>query len=315
MALFARKKRVKAGLIVDAGLWRYITLEGAPGHFSVVEHISGHLSSDNSSGDDPFAKGGVMLGSAFREVAEQLKDKSLPICLSLPTNESLLRIVSMPGMTLSEAKMAMKYEFENYFPFSVDDGIYDMAEIDYPLPNGAQEKRFLVAAARLSLIDNIMKFASDAGLSLEAIEPAQIAAERAMTPVVPVDDASIYLYVGMFRSILILSWKGSGIFYRTMSIGFEEPESIAEQNMEEQLVPFVKEVRSSLQFALSQIRGFEAHSIFISGPGVSEGLTPLLKEALTVEELRLIDPFKLHGITFNTEGKHWDIPLGLALRP
>ncbi|MDO5563471.1 MAG: pilus assembly protein PilM [Synergistaceae bacterium] len=314
MALFSRKKKIKAGLILDSGLWRYIALEGAPGHCRVVSHISGSLSSGQISDDDPFAKGGALLGSAFREVAEQIDDKSIPICLSLPTNEALLRIVNMPGMTLPEAKMAMKYEFENYFPFSVDDGIYDMAELDYPMPNGAEEKRFLVAAARLSLIDNIMKFASDAGFLLDAIEPAQIAAERAMTPVIPIDDACVYLYVGAFRSILILSWKGKGVFYRNMSIGFDNPSVVVEAEADDQLVAFVKEVRSSLQFALSQIRGFDPKSIYISGPGVSESLVPLLKEALTVENLSLVDPFDLHGIELDTEDKYWNIPLGLALR-
>ena len=222
----------------------------------------------------------------------------------------------MPGMSAAEAKMAFRYEFENYFPFPVEEGIFDLAQIEYPLPNNTVDKRFLVAATRLSMVENITKYAEMSGFTVASIEPAQIAIERAVTPMVPLSNASVYVYAGRSRSVLILSWKGNGVFYRSMSIGFDNiiDNNDASSAVVPQYVAFAKEVRSSLQFALSQIRGFETHEIYISGPGASSELCDVLAESLAVEKIVKADCMKLHGLDFENRDSSWEIPIGLALR-
>lgn len=319
MSLFGFKKHKKkrAGLFIDRGYFRYLTVVGLPGSYIVTDAVSGELSEEVTQGGDPFTSNGMYLYQVMNEILHNVGSIDVPVRLSLPTTDSLLRVVNFPNMSLYEAKLAFRYEFENYFPFPIEEGIYDLAEIFYPLQNGAEESRYLVGAARKTLIENITKAAKANGIEITAIEPAQIALERAVTPITPVSDASVFIYAGKTRSVLIFSWKGNGIFYRTMSIGFTGI-SFVDESFNEQLNAeynaFAREIHSSLQFALSQMRGFKPDMFFIFGPGATQDLCDFLKESLSIPEIMLSDPISLHGLAFDSSAGSWDIPIGLALR-
>ena len=319
MSLFGFKKHKKkrAGLFIDRGYFRYLTVVGLPGSYIVTDAVSGELSEEVTQGGDPFTSNGMYLYQVMNEILHNVGSIDVPVRLSLPTTDSLLRVVNFPNMSLYEAKLAFRYEFENYFPFPIEEGIYDLAEIFYPLQNGAEESRYLVGAARKTLIENITKAAKANGIEITAIEPAQIALERAVTPITPVSDASVFIYAGKTRSVLIFSWKGNGIFYRTMSIGFTGI-SFVDESFNEQLNAeynaFAREIHSSLQFALSQMRGFKPDMFFIFGPGATQDLCDFLKESLSIPEIMLSDPISLHGLAFDISAGSWDIPIGLALR-
>ncbi len=319
MSLFGFKKHKKkrAGLFIDRGYFRYLTVVGLPGSYVVTDAVSGELSEEVTQGGDPFTSNGMYLYQVMNEILHNVGSIDVPVRLSLPTTDSLLRVVNFPNMSLYEAKLAFRYEFENYFPFPIEEGIYDLAEIFYPLQNGAEESRYLVGAARKTLIENITKAAKANGIEITAIEPAQIALERAVTPITPLSDASVFIYAGKTRSVLIFSWKGNGIFYRTMSIGFTGI-SFVDESFNEQLNAeynaFAREIHSSLQFALSQMRGFKPDMFFIFGPGATQDLCDFLKESLSIPEIMLSDPISLHGLAFDSSAGSWDIPIGLALR-
>ena len=319
MALFGFKKQKKkrAGLFIDRGYFRYLAVVGLPGSIVVADSFAGELPEDATQGGDPFANNGMYLFQVMNEVLHAVGTIDVPVRLSLPTTDSLLRVVNFPGMSLYEAKLAFRYEFENYFPFPIEEGIFDLAEIFYPLQNGTEEPRYLVGAARKTLIENITKAAKANGIEITAIEPAQVALERAVTPITPVSDASVYIYAGKTRSVLIFSWKGNGIFYRTMSIGFTGI-SFVDESFNEQLSAefnaFAREVHSSLQFALSQIRGFKPDMFFLFGPGATQDLCEFLKESLSIPEIMVSDPISIHGLDFDSSAGSWDIPIGLALR-
>lgn len=327
MALFGLRmnKKERAGLFMDGGIFRYLSIMGKQDEYTVTKSFAGLLTKDAASGGEPFVNSGMYIYQMFDEIASKIGGFNVPINIAIPTTDSLLRIVSMPGMSLGEARLAFRYQFENFFPFPVDEGIYDFAEIDFPLQNGEEEKRFLVVATRMLLIKNIMDAASAHGIEVNSIEPTQIALERAVTPVITSSDAAVYIYAGNRRSCLILSWKGNGVFYRTMSLGFQKPEvpdtdpdsEIYDSESEESNTDystFVKEVRSSFQFAISQIRGFEPDTISIFGPGASIELSLLIKEFLSVPSVVCVDPVAIHGLSFDSSTANWEIPLGLALR-
>ena len=319
MSLFGFKKHKKkrAGLFIDRGYFRYLAVVGLPGSIVVADSFAGELPEDATQGGDPFANNGMYLFQVMNEVLHAVGTIDVPVRLSLPTTDSLLRVVNFPGMSLYEGKLAFRYEFENYFPFPIEEGIFDLAEIFYPLQNGTEEPRYLVGAARKTLIENITKAAKANGIEITAIEPAQVALERAVTPITPVSDASVYIYAGKTRSVLIFSWKGNGIFYRTMSIGFTGI-SFVDESFNEQLSAefnaFAREVHSSLQFALSQIRGFKPDMFFLFGPGATQDLCEFLKESLSIPEIMVSDPISIHGLDFDSSAGSWDIPIGLALR-
>lgn len=319
MALFGftKQRKKRSGLFIDKGFFRYLSVVGVPGNFAVTDYISGEISDEITQGGDPFTNNGMYLYQVLNEIIHKIGEIEVPVRLALPTTDSLLRVVTFPGMTLHEAKLAFRYEFENYFPFPVEEGIFDVGEILFPLQNGTEEVRFIVAAARKTLIENISKAAKANGIEITAIEPAQIALERAITPLTPVTDASVYIYAGKTRSILIFSWKGNGIFYRTMSIGFTGI-TFVDESFNEQLSAeynaFAKEIHSSLQFALSQIRGFKPDIFFLYGPGATQDLCNFLKDSLSIPEMMVSDAISVHGLNFDSTAGYWDIPIGLAMR-
>ena len=316
MKFFSKKKKISAGLAISGRNYRYLSLEGLPGKFSVSEEFSGDIPEKYLTSEDPFSDAGAYLDSVFKLIASSIPNVQCPVNFGLPISDSLLRIVNLPGMTLEKKKNAFRYEFENYFPFPASEGVYDVAEINYPLNGGKSERRFIVAATRRQLIDNITRAALESGIKLESLEPAQIALERAATPWHLFEESCVYIYVGHSRSVLILSWQGSGIFYRNITQGFSA-ELIAKgtesDEYKDHLYLFARDARSTLQFAISQNRSFETKSVYIFGPAASASLGEVLKESLSYDTVMRVDPMKIHGLDLANNGE-WDAALGLAMR-
>ena len=180
--------------------------------------------------------------------------------------------------------------------------------------NGTEEPRFLVGAAKDSHRKHYQGCQGKRH-EITAIEPAQVALERAVTPAAPVSDACVYIYAGKIRSVIIFSWKGNGIFYRTMSIGFTGI-SFVDESFNEQLSAeysaFAREIHSSLQFALSQIRDSSRTYSFSLVPGRLRISANSLKESLSIPEI--MSPTQFGTASVDSSAGSWDIPIGLALR-
>ena len=324
MGLFRKNKKECAGLFLDRGIYRYISLFGYPGNYEVVRSVAGTLPDSFSLAAGVDGDSDLRLSKIFKNIVSEIGDTHTPVNIAIPATDSLLRIVQLPNVSLAEAKMAFRYDFERYFPFPVDEAVFDMAPIVYPLQTGGEEKRFLVAATRKALINEIMNAGAAEGLDISAIEPAQIALERAVSELLPninATDSAVYVYVSKSNSVILLSWKGNGIFYRSLSEGFDKTSVSysSEEDMQEESPEyiFLRAVHSSLQFAISQIRGFEPSAMFIFGPGASEELCELFRGTVKVPSILSVDPLVVHGIELRAEDKssgYWDIPLGLALR-
>lgn len=319
MSLFKRKQREFGGLLLDKGLFRFVSLKGEPGNIQVVQTSFGTLPGGKDE-EDPFVDSGARLESMLSYVQSETGALKMPVNVAIPTTDALLRIVPLPDLEPEEAKQAFRYDYERYFPFSADEAIYDLAPIMYPMPGNVEEKRYIVASTRKAMVENLMDAADAQDMYLGAIEPAQLALERAITPKVAPSDAVVYVYAGRKNSVITLSWKGNGIFYRVMSVGFgDKPEVFDPAAATDDAVEysFAKQVRSSLQFAISQIRGFVPDSMYLFGPGSSEGLCTLLKETVDIANVKTADPLRINGIELNqadVAAGMWDIPVGLAMR-
>ena len=318
-SLFKIRKKESAGLFIDRGIYRYIALKGHPGNYHVIRAFSGTLPTTVGLDGEPYAEPGKSLDAALKAMINEVGPINTSVNLSLPTSDSLLRTVPLPDMETEEAKMAFRYDYDRYFPFSIQEAVFDLAPVIYPMPDGQEEKRYIVASARKSFIDGVMDSAVNNDLDILALEPAQIALERAITPPVPVSDAVVYVYAGKRRSVIILSWKGNGIFHRSIADSFEDGPTDFEKNNSSFTTEhmFAREVYSSIQFALSQIRGFEPDTLVIFGPGSSEGLMQIFKDTVEIERVIFSNPFDVHGIDFSSydvAAGSWEIPLGLAMR-
>ena len=312
--MFFKAKNTSSGLSLEDGGFHLLTIEGG-GRNRVLNSSYGKFPDKILPSGDIYENSGAYLSSVFRYVADETGGISSPVNLALPVSEALLRIVNMPDLSLDDARQAFKYEVENYFPFSESECVYDIAEIDFPARQDSSEKRFLVAAARKSLIDNIAHAAASNGIRLASIEPSQIALERAASPDNQADETCVYIYAGIGRSVLVVSWRGCGIFYHNASgFGDAAKQSPESDEYTGAALSFSREVRSSLQFAMSQIRSISAKKAYIFGPGASKQLCETLADWLTLDSIELTDVMRIHGIDFEYDGNGWETALGLALR-
>lgn len=316
MGFSVKKKKLSVGLSIEGEEFHLMMIEGGGGYRGVLKSAHGIFPKEILKSGNIYENFGANLDPVFKFVVEKAGGISEPVNLGLPAAESLLRIVNMPGLSLEDSKQAFRFEVENYFPFPASDSVYDIAEIEWPVGENAVEKRFLVAAARKTLLENITRAASLNGMALASLEPSQLALERAAGAERPIEDSCVYIYAGGESSVLILSWRGCGIFYRNIPSGLGEAVkmSVESEEYSAAATSFSRDVQSTLQFALSQNRALSVKSAYLFGPGASQKLRDTLKEWTSIEGIALIDVMRLHGINFETGRGGWETALGLALR-
>lgn len=106
---------------------------------------------------------------------EGLSTKHVVVCL--PEEKSFLRVIKMPRMSKMELKKAVRYEAENYIPFSLDK-VYLDSQIIAESSNDQVE--VLVVAMPRKIVDPYLKAIETAGLIPLAMETESQAAARAL---------------------------------------------------------------------------------------------------------------------------------------
>lgn len=281
-----------AGLTVEDGFCKYLLLERADDRLKVIKSFSLKVTPEN----------GVYEG-LFQLLGDCGARKDIPVSFSLSCNDALLRVIDMPGYTLQEVKSAIKYQFDDHFPFAYDESRFDAAEIRFQ-SGSSDSTRFIAAVSRKRVIDEILLCASKHGFTLSGIEPAQMSFERAVTR----DDENecvIKLYAGKKDLLFVISHLGNGIFYRNSVIKAEGGEYIDR---------VIDEAKTSLEFASSRIHDFAAEKIIIAGPNADGFLLQAVGDALGVSRAEEIIPFADNGLTCGTcPDSEMILPLGTAL--
>lgn len=281
-----------AGLTIEDGFCKYLLLAHNDNQFNIVKSLSVKVSTEN----------GVYEG-LFRLLGDCGARKDIPVSFSLPCKDVLLRIIDMPGYTLQEVKSAIRYQFDDYFPFTYDESRFDAAEISFQTDR-SDAARFIAAVSRKRVIDEISLCATKHGFTLSGIEPAQMSFERA----VALDGGAgcvINLYAGKKDLLFIISIFENGIFYRNSVIKAEGGEYIGRA---------VDEVKSSFEFASSRIHDFAVEKIIIAGPKADGSLLRAVGDALGVSCVEESSPFADNGLTCGTcADSEMILPFGTAL--
>lgn len=300
MSLFKRKRRISTGLEITNDVFRVLSLEHSDNAYVVVHNICDSIPYELCITGDPFFDYGAHLSPIFKYIADRVGIFDEGVNIALPLGDALIHVVDMPGLNLEEVRAALRYKIKDYFPFPVDDCVYDVASVDFPNYTDIPEKRFAVAAASRKLVENIMRAADENGIQIDSIEPAQVAAERSITPLYPEDVGSVYVYVGTESSVLVLSWRGNGIFYSSLSCGEDED--------------ICSEIRKGIDFAQSRCSDFSAKILRIFGPGASDELCKDLADSAENHIAELSNPFEVHSVNGIADTTGREIVLGLALR-
>lgn len=308
--LLPKKKKISAGLYVGSRSYVYLALEDSSAGVHVAASVSDSFSPPIAKGGSVFGASGAELSSSFGYVASSARvSRRQNINFAVPMSDSLVRVVTMPGLTCAEAKKAFRYEVERHFPFSADECVYDIDEIDYPLGGGSHERRFVVSAARRQHAENVFYAARSSGLRFCAMEPEQTAIERAVSRELPSEGGCVCIYAGVERSLVIFVWGGCGIYYRNIA----HKTSVPGQSLDECAAALADDVAASVQFGLSRNDGFTFHDIYIFGPGATGRFQAVMSELFYENRVAVVSPERRFGLDFPAQ-EGWAAALGLALR-
>lgn len=120
------------------------------------------------------------LSSYIRDLFKKTtKLRTKYVVASLPEEKSFLRVVQMPKMAKGELKKAVRFEAENYIPFSLDKVYLDSEPISWPKLQ-ADKCEVLVTAVPKKIVNNYIKAIKKANLIPLALETETQAAVRAV---------------------------------------------------------------------------------------------------------------------------------------
>jgi len=101
------------------------------------------------------------------------------VIASLPEEKSFLRLLKMPKMSKKEIKEAVRFEAENYIPFSIEK-VYLDSQLITPTTGQTDYSEVMLAALPKKIVDPYIEVFYKAGLLPVALETESLATARAL---------------------------------------------------------------------------------------------------------------------------------------
>jgi type IV pilus assembly protein PilM len=262
-------------------------------------------------------------------VASVLKDlwrragfKSKRVHIAVANQNVVVRQVDMPRMSEEDLGSALGYQVQDYIPIPLEDAILDYVPIEeFTGEDGAEMMRVLAIAAQREMIEQCIGVLTRAGLDVEGVDIAPLAAVRALSdnvpPVMAERAAEVVVDVGSGVTNVAVHEHGTPRFVRIVPSGGNDitgalvaelgltpeeaevakttvemraggaPGAGAEGIVEQRGRAFVDDLRRSIEFYQSQPDAAPIERVLLVGGGARlAGLRERLAEALhlTVED-------------------------------
>ncbi len=206
----------------------------------------------SSFGEFPIASGIIERGQIKKEeeLAEILKGvrskirgesiKTPYVVASLPEEQAFLQIVQLPRMSSQDLESAVRFEAENYVPYSLDTMEIDFEQV-VPVVDHLNHTDVLLAALPKATVESYVAALKAAGLIPLALEIESLAVTRALilretapVPVLVVDlgatRTSFIVFAGyslrFTASIAVSSLRFTQSISESLNIEFQEAESL-----------------------------------------------------------------------------------------
>jgi len=290
---------------------RYVEISGQAGAY--WRGVSSVITSPSPVLEQGMLRDVKLLEPLVQRLGDELGGKfSSEVTLGLPPRNVMMRVVTVPEMGLEDARGALQWDFEKYFPFPANEAVYDVVDITPDAGGAPEEMKLLVAAARSRLVEQILDLFSPLEMPVGSVEPSLVGAFRAILGPVPgLSGGYLMLLLEENSTQLILGSGGSALIFRTLLVGLEE-----ESTREESLDSVVREVRSTLGFVKGQFRDIPVNSLILGGiygedPTVQERFRQEIPD-LSLLSFPLWETWGMEPPSENLRG--WESTLGLALR-
>lgn len=233
------------------------------------------------------------------------------VVMGIPSRDVLLRIVEMPPMETEDAREALKWDFDKYFPFPYAEATFDLGVIDTPGDADRESQKYIVAAARMHVVQALLDIARRVGIRAEAVEPVNVALFRCARGMIPVPaEGSMVVSVGRNSSQIVVGYKDNGILYRTLLVGGE-----ASSGSGESFAAVAREVASTFTYLGSQFREMKVDEIILGGDYADDQSLKDAIESVASSPVLISDPWSTWGIRGAPEhSAGWESSIGLAVR-
>lgn len=269
--LSGKKKGVCAGLALHEDSLRYIELDRDGQGFKVRRQEVFPLPAGCISRES--IQQFNLLEKAFDDFKGQVRKFPCPVTLGVPGRDVILRLIDYPKMPVADIRDALSLEFEGYFPYAWNEAAADIAEVD--VPTGVEQKTtVLVATARLTYVNDLLRLVDRADIPVGAVEPMNVAFFRASVGRAVRNDAYFVLGIEPEVTNIILGYRDNGILYRSTLADLRNPTS---RSADEALMPIAQDVQNTILFARNQYRDLAIRHLILGG---SLGENPRLKALL-----------------------------------
>lgn len=157
-----------------------------------------------------------LLGEHLKTVLQKLETKSKRINLTVGGNDSIVRIVELPMMSIPDMRLMLKHSSKVYLQQDLPDYVFDC----YILPPGkatpkqqaesekktsTQKFRVVVGGAKRQFVDEVQRGAKSAGITIENLVPELIC------PINAFELAQQDVYKSEAVAIIDIGFKGTSI--------------------------------------------------------------------------------------------------------
>jgi type IV pilus assembly protein PilM len=258
-----------------------------------------------------------LLTEHLKAVGQALDVKTKLVTLAVGVNESFVRHVEMPRLSVADTRQVLKVNSKNYLQQDLPNHVFDCWLIPARrLPNpaeaakalvGPQKQKVLVAAAKKQFVELLQAATRDVGLVADRVIPGLIgpvnAFELAM-PEVFSREAVALVDIGFKHSSICILLEGELILSRVVAIGgdkltsglaesmgisYAEAEGIkigmaeeVQATLESLLAPLGRELRASIDFFEHQQDKPLNHVYIAGGSARSEFIVQALQNELAV---------------------------------
>lgn len=327
------KEQFSVGIDIGSSSVKAVKFKVAEGAVELCDFIIEPVSADTST--------------ALKKIRPMFEAKNIAVAASGPS--ALVRYVTLPKMTSSEVKQALKFEAQKYIPYSISEVNIDSAILKDDFPEN--KMLLLIAAAKKEFVVQRLKMLQDAGITASAVDLDSVALVNAFNFSYEQDErlknATVALLnIGASETNLNLLEDGiprlsrdihlAGVSFTQkvadyLGVDFTKAETLKKDSACEQkekvaiaveaaLTNLATEIRSSFDYYESQSASSVGKIFLSGGSSLFAGLKESLYNLLGIEVLEW-NPFlkiktapSVNLESLNKQMGYLHVAVGLALR-
>jgi type IV pilus assembly protein PilM len=259
------------------------------------------------------------VAEALKELWHRGKFRSKEVILGVANQRVVVREVTLPWLAEKELRESLSFQVQEYVPIPLDDAVLDYCVLEEFEREGRRMVRLLIVAAQRVMIGQLVQTVEAAKLRPQGLDLVPFALVRSVGSVdsmgldngggdealvdIGSDVTSICVHAqGVARFVRILPTAGRDVTAAiSREVGVDEDEAerlkrgdsddVAPDRKQEvdhaahgSAAAFADEIRSSLDFYVSQTPGARVARVLVTGGGSKlPALLPLLAERLPTE--------------------------------